>query len=740
MSFLFQSLLAIGLPLVALPLVIHLINLRRHRRVEWAAMDFLLESQKRSKKWILLQQLLLLLLRTSAVALAVMMLAGPVLQSGWGRHFGQGTTHHLFLLDDSYSMADRWEQSTAFEEAKRALSVILEEAAQQTVNQKLTLVRFSTARELSAGAAPKIGERLLDRTLREEVQSLLGDMQYAESDAGPLEALGAALGLPEPTADEARIVYLVSDFRSRQWSEDNQLRQMLGELREKCAQLHLVQCVDTTRSNLAITRLEPEAGIRAAGVETWFEITVANYGDQPAVATAASIVQDGHKLPAVVFDEILSREEVTRRFRVTFPTAGAHQLQASLERDPVVADNVRYFACAVPTAFPVLIIDESPSRDDGFYLRTALDPGGTATPGWSPRVESTSFLRKHDRLEEFTAICLLDVARLDEPEIAALEAYVRQGGGLAFFLGSRVQRDFYNRRLYRDGTGLLPVPLDVPTQLINDSLQAEPDVIVSDHPIFRVFGGQRNSFLPLIGVNFYYAVDPEWQVPARGDTHVLARLRNGAPYVVDKQMEDGHVVVQLSKLSPKSTALGSWSNWSLNPVFPVYVNELVGYLSATRREFDQRQVGDEIAFALEESEYEPEVRAKSPRASAGETETIYPTADNGSYPVDMGKGEVSGIWQFDLQPREGNPERRLVAVNVAPGEGDLHHLGREQLAQRLTGIDYQFSLAAQLSGSDEQLAGFRLSDTLLVLLAAILLFEQWLAYQASYHQRTPKSH
>ena len=101
---------------------------------------------------------------------------------------------------------------------------------------------------------------------------------------------------------------------------------------------------------------------------------------------------------------------------------------------------------------------------------------------------------------------------------------------------------------------------------------------------------------------------------------------------------------------------------------------------------------------------------------------------------------MSGVWQFDLQPREGNPERRLVAVNVAPGEGDLHHLDREQLAQRLTGIDYQFSFAAQLSGSDEQLAGFRLSDTLLYLLAAILLFEQWLAYRASYHQRPAKSH
>ena len=738
MSFLFQPLLTIGLPLMALPLLIHLINLRRHRRVEWAAMKFLLESQRRNKKWILLQQLLLLLLRTSAVALAVLMLAGPVLQSGWGRHFGQGTVHHLVLLDDSYSMADRWKQSSAFDEAKRAVNAILDEASQQAERQKLTLIRFSTALELSAGATAEFSERTFDQTLLDEIESLLGGMQYAESDAGPSVALQAALGLPEPAADEARIVYLVSDFRSRQWAENAQLRQAVGQLREKCAQLHLVQCVETARPNLAITRMEPEAGIRAAGVESWFEVTVANYGELSAAAVAVSIVQDGHKLPTIVFDEIPAREKVTRRFRVTFPSAGAHQIQASLKRDSVVTDNVRYFACEVPATFPVLIIDESPSRDDGFYLRTALAPGGTVSPGWNPQIEPVSFLRKHERLNDFSAICLLDVARLDEPEVEALEEYVHRGGGVAIYLGSRILRDFYNERLYRDGEGLLPVPLDVPTQLISDSLQAEPDVVVSEHPIFRVFGGRRNSFLPLVGVDFYYAVDPAWKAPARGDVRVLARLRNDAPYVVEKKMGEGRVVVQLSKLSPKSTELGRWSNWSLNPVFPVYANELIGYLSANRRQFSQRQVGDDVAFSLEELLYEPEVRVRAPRASADAVETVYPSTDDGNYLVDMGNSEASGVWQFDLQPRDGNPQRRLLAVNVVPGEGDLRYLDRDQLSKQLEGIDYEYSLASQMSGSDEQLAGFRLSDTLLYVLAAVLIFEQWLAYRASYHQHSAK--
>ena len=506
MSFLFQSLLAIGLPLIALPLVIHLINLRRHRRVQWAAMDFLLESQRKNKKWILLRQLLLLLLRTTAVALVVFMLAGPILRSHWGRLFGQGTTHHFLLLDDSYSMADRWRETSALKEAKRVVSLIVEQSAARPDPQQLTLLRFSQAKKLSAGAQPDLGARPLDKQLVEEMQSLLAKMQIAESDAGPLEAIQAALSLPEAREDETRIVYLISDFRSHQWEANTETRQLLGQLRDQSASLHLVQCVDQTRPNLAVTRLQPEAGIRAAGVESWFQVGVTNFGDQSVLGVTVGVTQDGHKLPAVLFDEVRPGEEVTRRIRITFPSAGAHQLQASLESDAIETDNVVYFACQVPGSFPVLLIDGSPAGDDGFYLRTALAPGGPSKPGWDPQVEPPSFLRKHDQLDNFAAICLLDVARLDESEVAALEAYVEQGGGIGIFLGPEVQRPFYNERLYRDGTGLLAAPLEVPAQLLSDPDQSLADVVVTGHPVFRVFGGQRNSFLSVVDVNFYYAL------------------------------------------------------------------------------------------------------------------------------------------------------------------------------------------------------------------------------------------
>ena len=75
----------------------------------------------------------------------------------------------------------------------------------------------------------------------------------------------------------------------------------------------------------------------------------------------------------------------------------------------------------------------------------------------------------------------------------------------------------------------------------------------------------------------------DWTPPTDGSVNVLARLRNDAPLVVEKQFGNGRVVAQLTKLSTGDTPLGRWTNWSLNPVFPVLANELVAYLSAGQK-------------------------------------------------------------------------------------------------------------------------------------------------------------
>ena len=92
-SFLHPTLFwTLGLPtlgVVAIPVLIHLINMMRHRRVQWAAMEFLLQSQKKNRTWVMLKQLLLLLLRMLAVAAVVLLVAQPLLQNQLGQHAGR---------------------------------------------------------------------------------------------------------------------------------------------------------------------------------------------------------------------------------------------------------------------------------------------------------------------------------------------------------------------------------------------------------------------------------------------------------------------------------------------------------------------------------------------------------------------------------------------------------------------------------------------------------------------------
>ncbi len=84
MTFLNWSIL-FGLIAVAIPIVIHLLNRRRAKSVQWGAMRFLLASVASRNQRILLEEMLLMILRCLTVALVVLAIARPYLptRAGW---------------------------------------------------------------------------------------------------------------------------------------------------------------------------------------------------------------------------------------------------------------------------------------------------------------------------------------------------------------------------------------------------------------------------------------------------------------------------------------------------------------------------------------------------------------------------------------------------------------------------------------------------------------------------------
>src|SRR2546427_5563186 len=94
--------LAAGGALVSSPIIIHLINRLRFKRLRWAAMEFLLKAQKRNRRRLIIEQLILLALRCLLVALAGLLVMRFV---GFSfAEFGTKQALHLVLLDDTLSM------------------------------------------------------------------------------------------------------------------------------------------------------------------------------------------------------------------------------------------------------------------------------------------------------------------------------------------------------------------------------------------------------------------------------------------------------------------------------------------------------------------------------------------------------------------------------------------------------------------------------------------------------------
>lgn len=739
-----------GLALIAVPVLIHLINLLRHRRVPWAAMEFLLESQRRNSTWIKLKQLFLLLMRMAAVAGVVLLIAQPIGCNRLSRLLGGRKTQHIVLLDDSFSMADRWANTSAFDEAKKVIERIGDELSRQPMSQTFTLLRFSRAGRAADGTPADFYDERVTSDFGQRLKDRLRSMRSSQRAVGPDAALRAADGWIDKQKDEDRVLYVVSDFRMNEWREPDQIAKTLSLLDSAGVQLKLINCVDAAHANLAITSLEPVRGTRAAGTPFYMAVTVTNFGSDAVDSVPVVLQEDGQARPALSIDRLGAGSSETRRFSVYFKTAGEHTIAASISSDPLAIDNVRFAVVDLPPSVPVLLVDGDRDFVNARYLAAALAPGGAVKTGIDPQIEPPSYLNNKP-LDKFQAVYLLDVGRLDQPAIDALENYVKQGGGVAIFLGENCRPSFFNEKLYRDGEGLFPLPLLDKTQLLVDRLEKGADLEVSDHPIFRVFAGERNSYLSAVLVDRYISAPRRWSPEPKSSTHVLARLRNQAPLCVENKFGEGRVVAFTTTAAPV------WNNWARNPSFVVAMLELQSYLASPPSLDANRLVGTPIELDFDPGHYQSEVRLLAPTESAnarttetdgsdragspaGDTSTLVssaaPREGSSALRATFPETATSGIHELQLTTTDNKIEVRRLAFNVDADEGNLTTIGSEELRSKLEGIAYEYRQADEFRLDVQELAGTNLSLWMIYMLVALLVGEQALAYSASYHPAT----
>ena len=750
-----------GACLIAAPIVIHLINRMRYRRVRFAAMEFLLQSQQRNQRRLLLEQLLLLLLRILIVSGLVLLISRLILDPAQMSIFRGAQSHHVVLLDDSLSMRDRWEETNGFARAVKIIHQIATGGAQQPNTQKLTLIRLSQPDQ------PFFVERNVNEDFVTELLSKLDPQTFKCTHQG-LDLTTGLQAAKKLFADERGMIqhlHVISDFRDHDWRDQKAIASAIEGLTATGVAVNLVRAVPETHTNLGVTELTGDTQVAAVDVPLRMRVAVKNFGSQVASDVRLSIFDNNEKLPAsIVFEKIDPQTEVAHEFEIRLSTPSAHNIRVSLDADSLPEDNVRSLAIDVPRSVPVLVIDGDPTGEDGSYIADAIAADPKAT-GYAASVENVEYLRRRP-LNGFACVYLLNVPELPADSIDALEQYVAAGGGLAWFVGDAIRPAHYNDALFRNGKGLFPVPLDTaPKDLIVDPTSPGADLITTKHPLFRIFAGEDNALIKLVRIFQFFPTAKEWlpddQQRADG-VQTIASLRSKNPLFLEHSFGKGKIITCLTTAQP------DWNNWATDNSFVVVQLELVKYLARTDHNPERRLVGEPIALSLDPAEYSdfveifapgaegdrttrlqasPEVRGTDPAndktnqtTSGISKEPRKPTLDSGNSDKPLRLSALfrdtdePGVYTIRLLRQSQVSEDRLIAYNLAASEGDLALASTADLKKRLgsaTGVSIQEF--GQLDWVQGRESGAEIRQWLLWALLALLIAEQALAYRLSYH-------
>jgi Aerotolerance regulator N-terminal len=506
----------VGGALIASPIIIHLINRMRFKRIRWAAMEFLLKAQKRSRRRLIIEQLILLLLRILMVLLIALLLSRLIElkeKPPTPPKKDEDTltkTVHIILLDDSASMGDRWidEQGKIGERNAPYLTIDL---AKKAVKERIVdivkddkfqhdfifLKTSQPAAFKDFGKLTEASEKQIERYLTDEYVPTL--FHYDN-----VLALNESKSLLEKISNANRVFYVVSDFRASDWNQAN--KQSYGNVFNYCEQASVqVKLIDVAApfrednyrgerpvekpvasgENLAITDFKPESRVALKNTAVEFTITVTNYGESTKsnVLVRIKVNNQDRADGTVPIASIPPGQSVSVRTSLLMSRTAAkdaidderfdgfNMVSAHLEgqKTGLAIDDSRYTFVEIRDSISLLLVDNGhvQARDlagnltkncESFYLYKLFT---SAYRGFKVDVKTAADLEKIS-LQPYSAIMLCDIPSLSEKSLEKLDAYVQAGGGVAFFMGPSIKdkdMKFYNDKLYADGKGMFPAPL-----------------------------------------------------------------------------------------------------------------------------------------------------------------------------------------------------------------------------------------------------------------------------------------
>jgi hypothetical protein len=513
-----------GLAAAPLPLVLHLINRTKSKRVPFTAIRFIEQSLSQQSIKYRLRELLLLLLRIAMLVLVALLLARPFVRSRYFNFAQKVQSTAVVVLDDTLSMSYR--------EADRSLWDRSRDEALKYVDTLTDGSRVSFF-PVSEDPAPLSGD--LER-VRKQIREWAPGGRTAL--CGP--AVAKAGRMLEGVKTGNREILLFTDLTRVSWDG---LTKAGLKLPAETA-LYIVDVGESRDRNAVVQGVSIEASGQAR-VHVPVQIrAVLRGGDEPS-ERGVDLVVGGKRVETKRVK--LDKYKVATVTFTYAPEAGG-LLQGSVrfsEGDALAMDDERFFTLPVREAVRAVLAGDG--KGD-LFLKQALSPDGLSKRA-PVSIEPAHPVELETRdLSQADLVILSNVRSLAAASWQKLREFVRGGGGLLIFAGEEV-----------DPAGYTPTASQGVLSLSVQGRRSDPEKTSLEihnptHALFAPFSGGMNGDLTLRAFRTWLVLDPLPEPAAR----VLARFKGSSPAIVERELGAGRVLLFASSADPSWNDLPSY--------------------------------------------------------------------------------------------------------------------------------------------------------------------------------------
>ncbi|MFK7904629.1 MAG: BatA domain-containing protein, partial [Chitinophagales bacterium] len=499
-----------ALAALAIPIIIHLFNFRRFKKVYFTNVRFLKEVKEETASRNKLKHLLVLLSRLLALAFLVFAFAQPFMPNA-NSEFVQGMKAVSVFVDNSYSMEAQSSDVSLFEKAKLKAREIVES---YNVEDRFQLITNDFEGK---------HQRMLNK---DEFLGYLEEIEVSPNVQNLSEVISRqkqAMALENAAQNN---IFLVSDFQKNIVDiEDN----------DSTINTYLIPLQSAEQRNVYVDSIWFDSPIRMLNTVNKLLVRLNNTGEAEVENSQLTLKING-QIKALNNFTIGAKSQLVDTVSFTITQTGWHNSELSISDYPINFDDTYYFNFDVAENIQVLSINQAGANP---YLN-ALFKGGNEFDFQNQTYSKLNY----DKLAQNQLIILNQLKNVSSGLISKLQEYVQEGGSLLVFPSDNADLTSYNNLLKAVGANTFTT--------INRE-QRQIDFINTQQEIFNdVFEKiPRNIDLP------YARVSYDMTSFSNTDEEVVLKFKGGRSFLSKYNVASGKVYVAAASLNIKQNNLAS---------------------------------------------------------------------------------------------------------------------------------------------------------------------------------------